>query len=81
MTPSQPQSMLVQALEHDYRQLAHDARRPEGFAGFFGSSSGVQLGVKEASERAVLLLRGYKEVSDPVGEQLKASKVRIWVAY
>jgi hypothetical protein len=66
-------SGLIQTLETDYRQLAFDSRKTEGFAGIFGSSSSHPE-VKESAERVLVLLRNVKQVQQPSIE-LQGSKV------
>jgi len=66
-------SGLIQTLETDYRQLAFDSRKSEGFAGIFGGSSSHPE-VKEAAERVLVLLRNVKQVQHPNSE-LQGSKV------
>lgn len=66
-------SGLIQTLETDYRQLAFDSRKSEGFAGIFGSSSSHPE-VKEAAERVLVLLRNVKQVQYP-SKELQGSKV------
>jgi hypothetical protein len=64
---------MFAVLESDYRQLAHDSRKAEGFSAFFGSSD-HHPEVKEAAERAVLKIRSLAE--QPTGlDQLRNSKV------
>lgn len=68
------QAGLLTVLESDYRQLAHDSRKVEGFAGFFASSD-HHPEVKEAAERAVLKIRSLTDQPNAL-EQIKSSKVR-----
>ena len=69
---------LAVVLEHDYRQLAQDARKSEGVLGFFASSSDAPE-VKEAAERAVLKVRSFSDHPVPL-EQIRACKVRLPLA-
>jgi hypothetical protein len=66
---------MVQTLEHDYRQLALSSRKSDGIVSQFFSvgTSTSQVEIKESSERALLVLRGLKSVSDPVAE-MKGSR-------
>ena len=66
---------IVQTLEHDYRQLALSSRKSDGIVSQFFSvgTSTSQVEIKESSERALLVLRGLKSVSDPVAE-MKGSR-------
>lgn len=60
-------------LEADLRQLAHDARKSEGFASFF-SNADNQPEVKEAADRAVMKVRSL--VDHPAAlDQIRNSKV------
>ena len=73
MVGTGPSSGLVSVLEADFRQLAHDARKSEGFASFF-SNADNQPEVKEAAERAVMKLRGWADHSTAL-LQIRNSKV------
>ena len=65
---------LVSVLEADLRQLAHDARKSEGFASFFGSTDN-QPEVKEAADRAVMKVRSWAD--NPAAlDYIRTSKVR-----
>jgi len=66
---------LVSLLEADFRNLAQDARKADGIAGFFTSAPNPE--VKEAAERAVLKVRSFTEHEDPVGQVRANSKVSL----
>lgn len=66
---------LLAVLEADLRQLSHDARKAEGFAGFFGSSDN-QPEVKEAAERAVMKVRALADHPGDALNQIRSSKAR-----
>lgn len=68
---------IVQTLEHDYRQLALSSRKSDGIVSqfFSGSSSASQNDIKEASERAMLVLRGLQAAADPVADMKKSRGV------
>lgn len=64
---------FASVLEADLRQLAHDARRSEGFASFF-SNADNQPDVKEAADRAVMKVRSLADHHDMLN-QIKSCKV------
>lgn len=66
-------SSLVSLLEADFRNLAQDARKADGIAGFFTSAPNPE--VKEAAERAVLRVCSFAEHEDPIGQVRAHSKV------
>lgn len=68
---------MVQTLEHDYRQLALSSRKSDGIVSqfFSGGSSTSQHDIKEASERALLSLRGTHAAADPVADMRESRSV------
>ena len=64
---------FLQVLENDLRLLSAEARRNDGFGGFFTGASFPDL--KEASERAILKVRSLPVNADPA-ETIAGVEVR-----
>lgn len=58
----QERTKLVSVIEADLRQLAQDARRAEGFASFFSSTSSAP-DVQKAAERVIEKLQNVSDFS------------------
>lgn len=65
---------FLQVLENDLRLLSAEARRNDGFGGFFTGASFPEL--KEAAERAILQVRSLPVNADPA-ETLAGVEVRV----
>lgn len=74
-TPPNPTAGLLAVLESDFRQLAQDSRKSEGFASFF-SNADSQPEVKEAAERAVMKVRTLTDQPNAL-DQIRASKASL----